>query len=952
MPRLPYLAVETAVIAGALVLPFGLLVGGAPTYVWLPVAMGFATGLGWRQLRLRDAARDAQRAVLDSLYEGIVIQREGGEIIGHNPNAERILGLTADQLSGRSSIDPRWRCILEDGSPFPGEQHPAMVTLRTGEPVIDQVMGVQRPDGSLVWLLVCSSLIRGGGPRRTVVSFRDVTAQRMEVQQSRLLAQSAFDGIVAIDQQGLIRMVNPAAERLFGYAAAELVGSHLSRLVPEPYSSPNGGDLRRYVVGGEAQISGSAREAVGMRADGSTFALALGVAETRLGEERLFVGTVRDLTAQHAAEAALRSLSTVQQGILDAANLSIIATDAVGVIQLWNRSAERMLGYRSEEMVGCSTPAPLHEPVEVVARAAELSAELGIQIEPGFDAIVARARLLGQADEREWTYIRKDGSRFPVLLSVTCLRDQAGTLTGYLGIAADITERKAQEVELIAARDRAEAGARAKSNFLATMSHEIRTPMNGVVGMADLLLGTVLDRQQRDYLDTIRSCSDSLLVLINDILDFSKIESGSLQLEVIPFDPRQIAEEVVLVVAEPAQAKGLELVCQIEDQVPDNVEGDPSRLRQILVNLLSNAVKFTASGEIVLGLGFTGKALHFTVCDTGCGMSPEVISTLFQAFTQADASTTRRFRGTGLGLPISRRLAELMGGSLAVASQVGIGSVFTLTLPIETSISISTPPRSLIDSRALVLDRHPLASAAVAKILQAFGAQVETVATLEEAETLLRRQQGPGMDYTLVVVDRESGGLTLARSLAAAAVPPRVVLMATLGEQVAESDLANFGLSTCISKPVRRAALLRACSESGWRRSTVHPAVMAPRGLHVLVAEDNLVNQRVLTALLAKLGVTCEVAGNGQQALTALARGTYHLVLMDCEMPEMDGYTATSTWRSRESAGSRLPIIALTANALPGDRELCLASGMDDHLPKPVRLEALLEVLRRWGRNA
>ena len=939
-------------LAAGLALPLGLLAGGAPASAWLPVALVVPLGLGWRQLRIRDAARDAQRAVLDSLHEGIVIQREGGAIIGHNPQAERILGLSADQLLGRSSIDPRWRCILEDGSPFPGEQHPAMVTLRTGEPVVDQVMGVQRPDGALVWLLVCSRLIGGPGPRRSVTSFRDVTAQRMDIQQNRLLAQSAFDGIVAIDQKSLIRMVNPAAERLFGYAAAELIGTHFSRLVREPQRNPDAGDLRRFVDGGDAQLSRSARGVVGFRADGSTFPLALGVAEARLGEERLFVSTVRDLTAQHASETALRSLSTVQQGILDAANLSIIATDAVGVIQLWNRSAERMLGYRPEEMVGRSTPAPLHEPTEVAARAAELSAELGVPIEPGFEAFVARARLLGRADEREWTYIRKDGSRFPVLLSVTCLRDQAGILTGYLGIAVDITDRKAQEIELITARDRAEAGARAKSNFLATMSHEIRTPMNGVVGMADLLLGTALDRQQRDYLDTIRSCSDSLLALINDILDFSKIESGSLRLESILFDPRQVAEEAVLVLAERAQAKGVELVCQIGDQMPDSVVGDPSRLRQILINLLSNAVKFTAAGEIVLTLGFDGTGLHFTVRDTGIGIPQEVLPQLFQAFTQADASTTRRFGGTGLGLAISRRLAEMMGGTLQVASQLGSGSTFALSMPIETSFSISTQPLVLQGRRALVLDRHRLAGMAVARLLQAMGAEVDVFVAGGEAEQALRSASGgPGGAYSLVVADRESGGLELARVLATSSGAPRVVLTATLGEQIPETELATHFLAACVSKPIRRASLMRACAAGDGSITAVQPMIAVPQSLHVLVAEDNLVNQRVVTALLSKLGARCEVAGNGQQALEALARGAFHLVLMDCQMPEMDGYTATSTWRSREPAGSRLPIIALTANALPGDRELCLACGMDDHLPKPVRLEALSEMLRRWGRS-
>ena len=773
------------------------------------------------------------RAVIASLHDGIVVHLADGRIVANNPAAERVLGLTDDQMRGRTSLDPRWRTIHEDGSPFPGEDHPSMVALRTGQPVVDVIMGVHRPEVGLAWIRINAQPL-GTPPRAVVCSFADITAERQ-------------------------------------------------------------------------------------------------------------------------VENELRALGALQHGILDAANVAIIATTTDGVISHWNATAVRLLQWTEAEVIGRQTPAILHEPSEVVARAAELSRELGIPIAPGFDAFVAKARIQNVPDEHEWSYIRKDGSRFPVLLSVTALRSEDGTLTGYLGVAADMTERRRAHEELIRAKEVAEAATRAKSEFLATMSHEIRTPMNGIIGMVEMLGMGNLAPDQREYLETIDGCAESLLTLINDILDFSKIESGHLTLESLAIDPRALVEEVSTLFAGRAQAKGIELVCQIDDLVPDLIETDPARLRQVLVNLLSNAVKFTERGEIVIRLGWTGDQLTFAISDTGIGIADEALGRLFQPFSQADASTTRRFGGTGLGLVISRRLCELMGGNILVDSAVGRGSTFRVSLPAEGSSCVMSGELPLASRRILCAEAHPLVRMVVRQVLVAGGAQVEQVVNGAETLRLVRERHAAGQYYDLVIADRripELDGLHLAAALRTLPAAPPLLLTSTLAERLSESELEQHGIRGCVLRPIRRQALMDAVATALGRIMPVLPVVphLPQFSARVLVAEDNPVNQRVVQALLARLGVQVEIVQDGCEALGARTRGTWDIVLMDCQMPGLDGFEATRSWRRAEGASGarRVPIIALTANALAGDRELCLEAGMDDYLAKPIRLESLLAMFQKW----
>jgi PAS domain S-box-containing protein len=659
-------------------------------------------------------------------------------------------------------------------------------------------------------------------------------------------------------------------------------------------------------------------------------------------------------------QVACEQKNAIVQTALDA----VVGMGADGRINSWNSQAEQIFGYTAGDALGRSMAETI------------IPERFRAQHEAGFRRYQETGVSKVLNTRIEIAALRRDGKEFPVELSIAAIRE--GAEASFCAFVRDITDRRQAAENLRYAKEAAEKANSAKSEFLANMSHEIRTPMNGILGMTELLLDTDLTAEQQESLDLVKSSAESLMRVINDILDYSKIEAGKLDLDPVEFQLRDALEDTLKTLALRAHRKGLELTCEIGADVPTRVIGDPGRLRQIIVNLIGNAIKFTEAGEVVVraqlrSQSADGFQLHFEVADTGIGVPPEKQLLIFDPFSQADGSTTRRFGGTGLGLTISSQLVALMGGQIGVKSQPGCGSTFHFDAhfaraksPISQSASPS--PMKLKGLRVLIVDDNATNRRVLTGMLRIWGARPTAVDGGQAAIQELHRAASAAEPYPLMLTDAmmpEMDGFMLVEELRKqpGAAPRTIMMLTSADRQTDAARCRRLGMAAYLIKPVKadelQIAILAAMSSAARDQRTPASSrqdVASATGeaksakLRILLAEDNPVNQRVALHILQKAEHFVLAVGNGREAVDALARGEFDIVLMDLQMPEMDGFEATNVIRTKEQiTGRHIPIVAMTAHAMQGDRERCLEGGMDEYVAKPVRAAELLRVIQKFA---
>lgn len=640
--------------------------------------------------------------------------------------------------------------------------------------------------------------------------------------------------------------------------------------------------------------------------------------------------------------------------VADAAPIGIFQTDAQNRYIYTNPRWTEITGISSHEAVGLDwdTLVGSEQRVGLVAESS------GDESDP--------------AELRHRFEIRVPGCAMRIVLVTSRpVLNSTGERAGWVGTVADVTAEAGAEAAMSEARDKADEASQLKSDFLANMSHEIRTPMNGVIGMTDLLLETGLDARQRDYAQTVRNSGEALLTIVNDILDFSQVEAGKLQIDDIEFDVRTVVDDVVSLLAGSAQSKGLEFAAVIEQAVPAVVSGDPGRVRQVLTNLIGNSIKFTHAGEIVVRVSRAESAgadsiLRFEVTDTGDGVMPDKLATIFQPFVQADTSTSRKYGGTGLGLAISSHLVGLMGGTCGVSSQLGAGSTFWFTIRLhaghEQAASRQLAPEAgLAGFSALIVDDNAGQRGVLSEYLTEWGMTVSTADSGPAALTMMRTALSHGEPFAIALVDQSMpvmDGLELLKAIVGDPdLTAAVVLLTELNQEAHVGSAVASGRCAAVSKPIRREVLQNCLLDALSQRvpeAAVDPITPAgpsgsgtPKTGRLLLAEDDLVNQKVAFGILSGAGYHVDSVLNGAEAVQAVRARSYDAILMDCQMPELNGYEATAAIRAHEGSARHTPIIAMTAGARQEDRETCLAEGMDSYLSKPVSKEVLLGLVAR-----
>jgi PAS domain S-box-containing protein len=864
------------------------------------------------------------------------------EMIGHHvwefiEESENARATFAEKLSGRKalgSIDRSFR--RKDGT---------LMEVQLDDQMLND------PSGRIIGIRATMQDI---GERKQLEN-----TLRQSEERYRELIENANDVIYTIDLSGRFTSMNKAGERMTGYTRKEALQMNIANVIrPEDAERVRQRIAKNLAGGGapdfELEIFAKDRSSV-----------TIDISSRLIIQDGAVVGIQgigRDISERKRAEAELQAREAQLSEAQRIARVGSWDYDAITGEVTWSDELWRIFGLDQREF-GLTFK------------------ECLALVHPDDRDRVRSISEESQESKKNFGYDYRinqpDGTVRVFRANGRIICDEHGQIVKITGTDQDITEQKRIEEDLELARNVAIESARLKSEFLANMSHEIRTPMNGVIGMTGLLLDSELDAEQRDFAETIRSSGDALLTIINDILDFSKIEAGKLQVDVVDFDLRNTVEGTVELLAERAREKNIEFASFVHSNVPTALRGDPGRLRQVLTNLTGNALKFTETGEVVVSAERefeteTAVMIRFSVKDTGIGISEETQKKLFQAFTQADGSTTRKYGGTGLGLSISKQLVEMMGGRIGVISTPGQGSTFWCTSLFDKQPAGFIQPPAQVESleklRVLIVDDNATNRNILTHQLNSWGMVHAEAESGARALELLKAAGADGLPYDLAILDflmPGMDGFALAEAIKSDAdiSPVRLVLLTSAGERGDGARARNTGIAAYLSKPVRQSqlfdCLISVMSEAvNEKESTSQPStlvtkhnlkekkIMSPK--LILLAEDNIVNQKVAIRQLQKLGYRCDAVTNGREAIEALSRIPYDLVLMDCQMPEMDGYEATREIRRREGETKHTPVVAMTAHALEGDREKCIASGMDDYIAKPVKAEALKDALDRF----
>jgi PAS domain S-box-containing protein len=780
-------------------------------------------------------------------------------------------------------------------------------------------------------------------------------ATRASEEQFRTLLEAVPDALIISDAEGRIQLVNAQVEAVFGYRREELIGQPIEMLVPERLRATHPEHRRLFHESPSVRAMGATMDLAAVRKDGSEFPVEISLSPLpdMPGRGRLVCSSLRDITERAEQELAVRTSQQQLRTLVDSVRSGIFMKDHEGRYLLVNAYYEQSTGLARDVVLGRT--------------------DLEVMPPDLAERLVAQDRQVmesGQATTYERAFTGRDGVDRHALTTKVPIVNEHGVVYGICGISTDITDIKRLEAELIAAKEKAEGATEMKSMFLANMSHEIRTPMNAIIGLSHLALKTTLSPKQRDYLTKIHNAGGALLGIINDILDFSKIEAGKLDVENIDFRIDDVLGSVTTLTAQKAHEKGLEFLADVSAVIPQQLRGDPLRLGQVLTNLVNNSVKFTERGEIRLRIELLRQVderveLRFAVRDTGIGMTPEQTQRLFQAFTQADMSTTRKHGGTGLGLTISRKLVEMMDGTIWVESEAGVGSTFYFTawFGLGTgAASRNVIPERLRTLNVLVVDDNSAAREILADALRGVTPYVDMVGS--GAEALSAVQQNDAVTpYDVVFMDwRMPGvdGLQATRRIKEDEQlhqQPAIVMVTAFGREEVRDEAERLGIEGFLLKPVTKSMLidtlvtLFAPAAEETAKAVGEEQTRRLQGARILLAEDNEINQQIAVELLEGVGASVTVAPNGRDAVERLQREpeAFDLVLMDLQMPEMGGYEATAKLRA-DPRFATLPIVAMTAHATLEEKQRCLAVGMDDHVAKPIEPATLFDTVGRYFR--